>query len=117
MAPIIECRSVSKAFVMRTNRHHLIKDRALAAVRPHLRERREVLWALRDVDCAIEPGELFGVIGLNGAGKTTLFRIIAGLFVPTHGVCTGAVQQRITGNPDAAHISTSFAERQNLTHG
>ena len=30
-------------------------------------------------------------------------------------VCTGAVQQRITGNPDAAHISTSFVERQNLT--
>jgi IS1 family transposase len=30
-------------------------------------------------------------------------------------VCTGAVQQRITGNPDAGHISTSFVERQNLT--
>jgi hypothetical protein len=30
-------------------------------------------------------------------------------------VCTGAVQQRITGNPDAHHISTSFVERQNLT--
>lgn len=30
-------------------------------------------------------------------------------------VCTGAVQQRITGNPDARHISTSFVERQNLT--
>ena len=30
-------------------------------------------------------------------------------------VCTGAQQQRIVGNPDAAHISTSFVERQNLT--
>ena len=30
-------------------------------------------------------------------------------------VCTGAVQQRITGNPDPAHISTSFIERQTLT--
>src|SRR5712692_8898549 len=29
--------------------------------------------------------------------------------------CTGAMPQRITGNPDAAHISTSFVERQNLT--
>ena len=29
--------------------------------------------------------------------------------------CTGATPQRITGNPDAAHISTSYAERANLT--
>jgi ABC-2 type transport system ATP-binding protein len=86
MAPIIECEGVSKAFVMRTNRQYLLKDRALAMVRPHLREHHQHLWALRDVDCAVEPGEVFGVIGPNGAGKTTLFRLIAGIFTPTSGV-------------------------------
>src|SRR5438132_6516298 len=30
-------------------------------------------------------------------------------------VCTGAREQRVTGSPDPAHISTSFVERQNLT--
>ncbi len=30
-------------------------------------------------------------------------------------VCTGAKKEAITGNPDAAHISTSYVERQNLT--
>jgi IS1 family transposase len=30
-------------------------------------------------------------------------------------VCTGSREQRITGNPDPAHISTSFVERNNLT--
>ncbi len=34
-------------------------------------------------------------------------------YSPAH--CKGAQKQRIIGNPDAAHISTSFAERQNLT--
>jgi IS1 family transposase len=29
--------------------------------------------------------------------------------------CIGAVKTRIEGNPDPAHVSTSFAERQNLT--
>lgn len=29
--------------------------------------------------------------------------------------CTGCHKQRIEGNPDPAHVSTSFAERQNLT--
>lgn len=29
--------------------------------------------------------------------------------------CTGARKERITGNPDKAHVSTSYAERQNKT--
>src|SRR5439155_9130307 len=29
--------------------------------------------------------------------------------------CTGAKKTRIEGNPDPRHVSTSFAERQNLT--
>jgi hypothetical protein len=30
-------------------------------------------------------------------------------------VCTGTREVKITGNPDPAHISTSYAERQNLS--
>ena len=40
---------------------------------------------LRDVGCAIEPGEFIGVLGPNGAGKTTLFRAILGLIRPDAG--------------------------------
>jgi hypothetical protein len=29
--------------------------------------------------------------------------------------CVGAYKQRIEGNPDSKHVSTSYAERQNLT--
>ena len=85
MPPMIECERVSKAFVMRTNRQYLLKDRALAMIRPHLRESRKLFWALQDVSFAVEPGEAFGVIGPNGAGKTTLFRVISGIFSPTSG--------------------------------
>jgi hypothetical protein len=31
------------------------------------------------------------------------------------GECTGAIRTRIEGNPDPTHVSTSYAERQNLT--
>jgi ABC-type polysaccharide/polyol phosphate transport system ATPase subunit len=86
--PIIECRDVSKAFVLRSNRQYLLKDRVLGLVRPHLRETREVFWALRDVNIAVDPREAFALIGPNGAGKTTLFRIIAGIFQPTSGRIT-----------------------------
>jgi hypothetical protein len=31
------------------------------------------------------------------------------------GVCIGAKQRRVEGRPDPAHVSTSYAERANLT--
>ena len=40
---------------------------------------------LRDVSCAIAPGEFIGVLGPNGAGKTTLLRAILGLIRPEAG--------------------------------
>lgn len=44
--------------------------------------------ALRGVSFAVEPGELFGLIGADGAGKTTLFRILTTLLLPDAGTAT-----------------------------
>ena len=41
--------------------------------------------ALDDVSLEIEPGEVFGIIGLSGAGKSTLVRCINLLETPTSG--------------------------------
>jgi ABC-type polysaccharide/polyol phosphate transport system ATPase subunit len=81
----IECQGLSKKFVIRSNRQYLLKDTVLAVIKPHLRERWEPFWAVRDVDFTVEPGEFFGVIGPNGSGKTTLFRLISHIFQPTSG--------------------------------
>ena len=50
------------------------------------RTRRSKLWALRDIDLRIEPGECVGVIGRNGSGKSTLLRLLAGVTAPTKGL-------------------------------
>ncbi len=43
------------------------------------------ITALTDVDLALEPGEVLGLMGDNGAGKSTLVKIIAGNFKPSSG--------------------------------
>ena len=43
------------------------------------------IQALSDVDLALSPGEVLGLMGDNGAGKSTLVKIIAGNFPPSAG--------------------------------
>ena len=43
------------------------------------------LYALRDVDLEVMPGERRAILGPNGAGKTTLFNVVSGDFPPTSG--------------------------------
>jgi len=42
--------------------------------------------ALKEINLAVEPGELYGLIGPDGAGKTTILRILASLLLPDSGV-------------------------------
>lgn len=52
--------------------------------------------AVKDVDFAVEEGEIFGLIGPNGAGKTTLLNCISGVFPLDRGVLVFA-GERISG--------------------
>jgi len=44
--------------------------------------------AVDDLSFEVEPGEIFGLLGVNGAGKTTTFRMVMGLLEPTKGEIT-----------------------------
>ena len=63
MEPIIEIKSLTKTFGSGENQ----------------------VEALRDVNISVNPGEIFGIIGLSGAGKSTLVRCINLLERPNEG--------------------------------
>ena len=67
--------------------------------KPYLEAVEEAFGA--DIDYAM-------LIKVYGEGPPT-----TGRYSP--GVCVGAEKRRVEGRPDPAHISTSYAERQNLS--
>lgn len=49
------------------------------------RGKSTTVYALRDINLEINPGDIFGIIGMSGAGKSTLIRCINFLEKPTGG--------------------------------
>jgi lipopolysaccharide transport system ATP-binding protein len=100
--PAIQVRSLGKQYRLgERESYRALRDviaagasRATRAVlRPAARRRgdhreAEHVWALRQVEFDVHPGEILGVIGHNGAGKSTLLRVLARITHPTEGEVT-----------------------------
>ena len=66
--------------------------------------------AVTDLNMAVYPGELVGVVGQNGAGKTTLTKLLNGLLKPAAGEVriAGFNTREVPTSTIAAHCSTLF---------
>ena len=79
-SPVVETHGLGLAYRLDRNRAGSFKEFAINMFRRQVD--RDTLWALRDVDVQIQPGEIFGVIGPNGAGKSTLMKVISRVLPP-----------------------------------
>jgi ABC-type polysaccharide/polyol phosphate transport system ATPase subunit len=77
----IRARGLGRLFTIRLSQNRSLKAALLRRELPRTRE----LWALRDVDLDIAPGQAFGIVGPNGSGKSTLLKLLAGIFAPSTG--------------------------------
>jgi ABC-type polysaccharide/polyol phosphate transport system ATPase subunit len=82
----IRLQGVSRRFRVVHDRNATLKETILRRKRAHYTE----LWALRDVDLSIAPGESLAIVGRNGSGKSTLLKVLAGILPPHAGTVTWA---------------------------
>ena len=77
----IRLQGVSRSFRIVHERNLTLKETVLRRRRTNFTE----LWAVRDIDLEVAPGEAIGLIGQNGSGKSTLLKMLAGIIPPHAG--------------------------------
>lgn len=94
MKPIIKVQNLSKEYRIGTVQapYETWREALSGAVRipfgrrnKELTARHETIWALKDVNFEIKPGEVVGIVGRNGAGKSTLLKLLSRVIEPTTG--------------------------------
>lgn len=76
---VVTIHNVSKKYFLAQDEPMLLKNLFLP-------QKKEEVWALKNVSLTIKKGETIGIIGENGSGKSTLLKVIAGITFPTRGL-------------------------------
>ena len=90
---VIKVENLSKLYYLGGRQNNSLRDALVSFIKSPKRNKKEELWALRDVNFEVEDGETLGIIGHNGAGKSTLLKILSRITKPTSG--TAEIRGRV----------------------
>ena len=76
MNKVVEIKNLSKIYKIKDNKTFLDYFKF---------SKKQIFYALEDIDIEIQEGESVALLGLNGAGKSTLIKCIVGLLKPDKG--------------------------------
>ena len=86
-----------------------------AAVRTLFTRDTNITQAVDDVSFSVNEGEIVGYLGPNGAGKSTTIKMLAGILVPTSGICEVAgIVPWEDRSANAMNIGVVFGQRSQL---
>jgi IS1 family transposase len=106
---LVGCRDAEFALMLMDDLRGRLANRVQPTTdghRAYLQAVEEAFGADADIDYAM-------LVTLYGAGSATTDAAAARRYSPAE--CIGTRTNNITGNPDRGHVSTSYAERENLT--
>ncbi|RMG73459.1 MAG: ABC transporter ATP-binding protein, partial [Chloroflexi bacterium] len=84
--PAISIQNLSKKYILGANSADSLRERLTQLFRLGQGSHQpEEIWALKDINLEVQPGEVLGIIGHNGAGKSTLLKILSRITHPTTG--------------------------------
>jgi ABC-type polysaccharide/polyol phosphate transport system ATPase subunit len=83
--PAIQVSGVWKQYYFYAHRPRKLKDAILQTFARKSHPPRDPVWAIRDLNLSVWPGEIVGVVGHNGAGKSTLLKLLSRILTPTRG--------------------------------
>ena len=86
--PAVICTDVWKQYYFYAHRPRKLKEAIFQTLRGQFGPppgAAPPVWAIREFNLKVWPGETVGLVGHNGAGKSTLLKLLSRILVPTRG--------------------------------